>query len=121
SEVLELVRTTGMFYVSKQASLIAGLFAALSDGDLETARVWLRDFEKNLPIFGKGFHSWYHMFVVREALLRGDLERAVTHRPEMIRLSLAAGWPMHDAAAFLVSAQVLHERGEAGAAQADLA
>ena len=121
SEVLELARTTGMFYASKQASLIAGLFAALSDGDLETAHAWLRDFEKDLPIFGTGFHAWYHMFVVREALLRGDLERAATRRPEMVRLSLACGWPMHYGAACLVSAQVLHERGEAGAAQADLA
>src|SRR5439155_23126084 len=112
SEVLELARTTGMFYAAKHNTLGLGLLAALSDGDLETARAWLRELEKDLPILGRGYRAWYHMFVVRETLLRGDLERAATHRPEMVRFSRECGWPMNDAATLLVSAQVHHARGE---------
>jgi hypothetical protein len=119
--VLDLALSTGMFYAAKITLIAAGVFGALSDGDLETADAWTAEIKKDLPILGPGQLGWYYEFLVRAALTRGDVREAALHQPEMLRLGLAAGWCLNDAAVLLVSAQVNHLCGDTQAAHAHLA
>jgi ATP/maltotriose-dependent transcriptional regulator MalT len=121
AEVLDLALSTGMFYAAKITLIAAGVFGALSDGDLETADAWTAEIKKDLPILGPGQLGWYYEFLVRAALTRGDVREAALHQPEMLRLGLAAGWCLNDAAVLLVSAQVNHLCGDTQAAHAHLA
>jgi DNA-binding SARP family transcriptional activator len=118
--MLELAKTTGMFYAAKHGSLGGAIFGALSEGDIEAAEAWIKEMETELHLEGPGYHSWYHMFVVRAALLRGDLERATAHQPEMMRFSFAGGWHRNDAVAHLHSAELFHLRGMAKEAHSHL-
>jgi DNA-binding SARP family transcriptional activator len=111
TEMLELARTTGMFYTARHVVLCGGLMGAISDGDLETTASWLRDLERDVHLLGPGFRYWHHWLVVWEALVRGDVERAASYQPEMLRLALAAGRPLDEAIAHLMSAQALLARG----------
>ena len=76
TEMLDLVRSTGISTVAMLLTLSVGIRAALSDGDLKTADIWIREMEKDLNAVGPGNKAWYFMSLVRTALLRGDLERA---------------------------------------------
>ncbi len=110
--MLELARTTGMFYTARHVALSGGLMAALSDGDVATATAWLRELERDVHLLGPGFRYWHSWFLVWEALIRRDVARAASHQPEMLRLARAAGRPGDEAVAHLMSAQTLHARGE---------
>ena len=114
AETLELARTTGMFYTARHVVLCGGLMAALSDGDLETAAPWLRELERDVHLLGPGFRYWHHWLVVWEALLRGEVARAVGYQPEMLRLARAGGRPLDEAVAHLMSAQALQASGDKG-------
>ena len=114
--MLELARTTGMFYTARHVVLSGGLVGALSDGDLATAGAWLRELERDVHLLGPGFRAWHHWFVVWEALIRKDVARAASYQPEMLRLAEADGRPVDEAVACLMSAQTLHARGETSAA-----
>ena len=114
--MLELARTTGMFYTARHVVLSGGLVGALSDGDLATAGAWLRELERDVHLLGPGFRAWHHWFVVWEALIRKDVARAASYQPEMLRLAQAAGRPVDEAVACLMSAQTLHALGETSAA-----
>ena len=109
SHALELGRATGALdTTTRDALLLGGLMNALSHGDLVTTATWRQEFAKELHSVGPGYACWYHVFVVWESLLRGDVSRAATHQPEMLRLALADGWPFDESLAHLLSAQVLH-------------
>jgi len=112
AEMLELARTTGMFYTARHVVLCGGLMGAISDGDLETAAPWLRELERDVHLLGQGFRYWHHWLVVWEALIRGDVERAANYQPEMLRLARAGGRPLDEAIAHLMSAQAFHARGD---------
>lgn len=109
--MLELAQKAG-FDPWKCGVLIAGLVGALSDGDLETARPWLREMMKNLNAGGPGYDFSIHWAIVWEAMIRDDTTRAASYQPEMLRLGLNDGWPVHNAVAHLLSVQLLHARGE---------
>ena len=111
AQMLELVPTTGGFSGETRV-LCGGLTGALSDGDLETSAAWLQELERDLHRLGPMFHFWHHWFIVWEALIRGDVGRAATHQPEMLRLALQGGCVLDEVVAHLMSAQVLHARGE---------
>ena len=121
TEMLDLVRTTGISTVAMLLTLSFGIRAALSDGDLKTADIWIREMEKHLNAVGPGNKSWYFMFIVRTALLRGDLERAAAQQPEMLHLSLAGGQPLGCVEALLISTEVLGRQGKIDEAQVHLA
>jgi LuxR family transcriptional regulator, maltose regulon positive regulatory protein len=112
SEMLDLVRATGMSNVAKHATLSCGIKAALSDGDLKTADIWIREMEQDLDVLGPGYKGWYYASIIRMALLQGELERAVAQQPEMLRLSLAGGAPLTCVEALLVSAEVFGRCGK---------
>ncbi len=121
SDALELGRTTGVLDTSTRHGLLTvGLMSALSQGDRATTSTWLQDFAKDLHALGPGHACWYHVFVVWDALLRGDVSRAVAHQPEMLRLAVADGWPLDEALAHLVSAKVRHACGEERTARGHL-
>ncbi len=120
AEILEVTRPTGAIVTAKHGALGFGVFAALSDGAVETAEAWLRETEGDLPMVGPGFRGWHHQFVARAAELRGDLRRAAAHQPEMLRLSLAAGWKLDNAISHLVSAYLLHRCGDPAEARGHL-
>lgn len=112
ARMLQLAQTTGMFYTARHVVLGGGLMGALSDGDLETAATWLRELERDLQHLGPVFRFWHHWLVVWEALIRRDVTRAASYQPEMLRLGLRDGGPLDQVVAHLMSAQVLHARGE---------
>src|SRR5262245_41419711 len=120
TDVLELARTTGAFYTARHVGLCGGLAGALSDGDLETSAAWLRELERDVHRLGPMFRFWHHWFIVWEALIRHDVGRAATYQPEMVRLALQGGCVLDEAIAHLMSAQVLHARGEDRAARGHL-
>jgi LuxR family maltose regulon positive regulatory protein len=112
AQMLELVPTTGGSSAARRMVLCGGLTGALSDGDLETSAAWLQELERDLHLLGPLFHFWHHSFIVWEALIRHDVGRAAIYQPEMLRLALQAGCVLDEAIAHLMSAQVLHARGE---------
>jgi DNA-binding SARP family transcriptional activator len=57
--------------------------------------------------------AWHHWFIVWDALVRRDVGRAAAHQHEMLRRALLDGCVLDQAVACLMSAQVLHARGEA--------
>ena len=120
TEMLDLVRSTGISTVAMLLTLSVGIRAALSDGDLKTADIWIREMEKDLNAVGPGNKAWYFMSIVRTALLRGDLERAAAKQPEMLRLSLAGGQPLGCVEAILISTEVLGRQGKIDEAQVHL-
>ena len=120
AQVLELAQTTGAFYTARHVALCGGLTGALSDGDLETSASWLRELERDVHRLGPMFRFWHHWFIVWDALIRRDVGRAATYQPEMLRLALLEGCVLDEALAHLISAQVLHARGEERDARAHL-
>jgi LuxR family transcriptional regulator, maltose regulon positive regulatory protein len=112
AQALELAQTTGAFYTARHVALCGGLTGALSDGDLELSASWLRELDRDVHRLGPMFRFWHHWFIVWEALIRRDVGRAATYQPEMLRLALLAGCVLDEALAHLISAQVLHARGE---------
>jgi LuxR family transcriptional regulator, maltose regulon positive regulatory protein len=120
AQMLELEQTTGMFYTSRHIVLAAGLLGALSDGDLEIAASWLREQERDVHDLGPLFRFTHHWFIVWEALLRGNVPRAVSYQPEMVRLALLDCRPLDEAVAQLMSAEVLHARGDERGARTHL-
>ena len=112
TEMLDLVRTTGILQAAKHVTLSLGIRAALSDGDLKMADIWIRELEKDLNTLGPGHKGWYFTFIVRTALVRGDLERAAAQQPEMLRLALAGGQPLGCVEALLISTEVLGRQGK---------
>ena len=111
SEMLDLARKTG-FEAAKYNALAAGLLGALSDGDLETAGPWLREMTRNLDSVGTGFAFFAPWMVVWQALFQGDMARATSYQPEMLRLGTSDGWLVNNVVAYLMSVQVFHVRGE---------
>src|SRR5439155_16688943 len=113
AEMLELAQSTGMLGpTTRYASLSIGIMWALTHGDLETAGPWLQEMVKARNSFGPGFSFFTQWFLVWEALLRGDVARAASYQPEMLRLGLADGWLRDEMIARVLSVQVLHQRGQ---------
>src|SRR4029077_9625089 len=94
TNVLDLVRTTGMFYTARHVILCGGLVGALSDGDVETAETWRRELEVDMHRLGPLFRLWHHRSVVWQALIQRDAARAMSYQPEMLRLAEAIGCPL---------------------------
>jgi ATP/maltotriose-dependent transcriptional regulator MalT/DNA-binding SARP family transcriptional activator len=120
AQILELAQNTGMFYTARHVVLAAGLLGALSDGDLEIAGSWLRELERDVHLLGPVFRFVHHCFIVWEALVRGDVTRAVSYLPEMLRLAALDGRPLDEAVAHLMSAEALDARGDAREARTHL-
>ena len=120
SYTLEFSQKAG-FEPGKYGALTAGLIGALSDGDLETAGPWLQEIVKNLDVAPPGYAFFSHWVVVWEALIRGEIPRAARHQPEMLRIGLLDGWPVHNLVAHLLSAHVLQAYGAKREAEARLA
>ncbi|HWP24204.1 MAG TPA: BTAD domain-containing putative transcriptional regulator [Candidatus Binatia bacterium] len=108
-EMLELARASGAHHSATYAVLCGGIFGALSNGDLATAHQWLGALEKDLKSLGPGYHFWHRFLALREALGRGEVERAAGYRAEMLRLGIADGWPLDEALGYLLSAEVFHQ------------
>jgi ATP/maltotriose-dependent transcriptional regulator MalT/DNA-binding SARP family transcriptional activator len=110
--MLERVQTAGGSSPAKCMVLCGGLMGALSDGDLHTSALWRQELERDVHRLGPVFRFWHHWFIVWDALIRRDVGRAATYQPEMLRLALLGGGALDEAVAHLMSAQVLHARGE---------
>lgn len=110
NRVLELAQSKGMFYAAKFAVLGYGLFAALSDGDMGLATLWLHELDKEAHLLGPGFHCFYRICSVWRALLANNLEVAAMHQPDMLRLGIRDGWPLEESITRLFSVLVLHAR-----------
>ncbi|HZD41112.1 MAG TPA: hypothetical protein VE131_10350, partial [Terriglobales bacterium] len=110
SEILQMAGEAGIFFAARYVVLYYGIIAALGDGDLKTARPWISEMEQGLPYLGPGYRSWYLMAAIRLALLENEVDRAASYQPEMLQVSLAAGWHFNDALAYILSAIVLHAR-----------
>jgi ATP/maltotriose-dependent transcriptional regulator MalT/DNA-binding SARP family transcriptional activator len=98
-----------------------GAYAALSAGDLGAARAFL---EKKAAALDHGRRldaSQYHFLAAWEAVLRGDLPRAVECADAALRLAIEAGTPFPEALNHVAMAQLLHERGEPAPAAEHLA
>src|SRR5262249_47761988 len=122
ADVIELSKRSEMLHGAKDITIAGGIFGALSDGDLLTAQAWLTEMEKDVAIFGPGYHSWHQMLLLRASALRGDLDQAEVHRVRMMQYARPAvvTWPFNDAVSFLLSATVRHARGVRDGAWADL-
>jgi LuxR family maltose regulon positive regulatory protein len=120
AEMLEFAEKTGVVHSANYSTLRFGIVAALDHGDLTTATTWLREMETALPRLGPHHRCWYHSSVVIEALIRGDVERATAHQPEMLKFGLDTGWQLDEACARLLSAQVRQARGDERAAREHL-
>jgi LuxR family transcriptional regulator, maltose regulon positive regulatory protein len=119
SYTLDLAQKCG-FEPGKYGALNTGLIGALSDGDLETAGPWLQESVKHLNVAHPGYSFFSHWMVVWEALIRGDILRAASYQPEMLRIGIRDGWPVHNAVANLLSVHVLHAQNKTKEAQARL-
>ena len=73
AKLLEVARTSGVFAISKYVVLGLGITAALTDGDLETAGTWLREWQPDLSQLSAGYQGWYKMLTVQMALLTDDV------------------------------------------------
>jgi ATP/maltotriose-dependent transcriptional regulator MalT/DNA-binding SARP family transcriptional activator len=120
ASMLELVQSTGMFYTARHVILCGGLIGAVSDGDLETADAWLRELEVDVHQLGPLFRAFHHRVIVWQALIRGDVARAMRYHPEMLRLGELDGSVVGRITAHLTSAQTLHAHGDEPAARAAL-
>jgi len=109
-----------MLNIAMHVTLSVGIRAALSDGDLETADKWIQEMGMDLSRFGLGYRNWYYIFITRAALLRGNINEAVAHRPEMMRLSIATGATLGWMEGLLISAEVFDREGKATEARAEL-
>jgi LuxR family transcriptional regulator, maltose regulon positive regulatory protein len=118
TRMLDLARSTGMFYTARHIILCGGVVGALSDGDLETAEAWQRELEVDVHTLGPMFRFWHHRAIVWAALIRRDVARASSYQAEMLRLAEQLGAPLDLAVAQLTSAQIFHARGEADGARA---
>ena len=89
-----------------------GIMSCLNMGDLETAQSML---EKMGPSLGR--HSlmdigYYHICQARQALLRSDLETAISQVEWSLQAELKSGFYMGLSLGYLISAQVLHRIGK---------
>jgi LuxR family transcriptional regulator, maltose regulon positive regulatory protein len=107
AHTLELAQKSG-FEPIKYAILMVGLIGALSDGDLETAGLWLEEIPKNIDLAPSGYSFISYWMRVWGALSMGDVPRAIREQPEMLQVGLRDGWPLNNIVARLLSAQVLH-------------
>jgi ATP/maltotriose-dependent transcriptional regulator MalT/DNA-binding SARP family transcriptional activator len=105
-KMLDLTRTTGMFYTARHVVLSAGIMAALGNDDLTSAASWLEALGEDVDRLGAGFRFWHRWLLVWDALMRGDQRQAASRRAEMQRLAEAGGRPVDLAVAHLLSAQV---------------
>ena len=119
--MLDLARTTGMFYTARHVILCGGLIGALSDGDVETAEAWRRELEVDMHRLGPLFRLWHHRSIVWQALIQRDAARAMSYQSEMLRLAEAVGCPLDVAVTHVASAQALHAGGDAQEARAAIA
>src|SRR2546425_1268700 len=113
SEMLELTQATGMLSLTTRYGLLSvGLQWALTHGDLETAGPWLQELVKARNSLGPGWAFFSYFFGAMEALIRGDVGRAASYLPEMLRLALLDGWLRDEVLARVLSVQILHQRGQ---------
>jgi len=117
AQLLEFAKKTGVIHSVNYCILRSGIIAALDQGDLTTAATWLPEMEKDLPRLGTNYRCWYHSCVIRDALIRQDIEKAAAHQPEMLRLGLDSGWPLDEVFARVLSAHVKQARGNDTAAR----
>lgn len=110
-EMREHARATGLHHVLSTALLGHGALAALSDGDLDTAGTWIREFAEEAAEWGPTYELAYHGLAALEALARGDLDGASTRERGMARRGYTSGVPKEEALARVVAAYVWHERG----------
>ena len=120
SDMLDLTRTTGLLHTAKHVTLGIGITAALGDGDWDTADRWIHEMERDVTILTPGYKGWYYGFLVRTALVRGELDRAAAHQPEMLHLLTAGGAAIYILTAHIVSAEILGRRGEKNRARVHL-
>jgi LuxR family transcriptional regulator, maltose regulon positive regulatory protein len=121
SEMLDLVRTTGVsHHAAKHSTLGLGITTALSNGDLDTVDTWIQEIERDLTVVTPAYRGWSYGFIMRTALLRGDVDRAAAHQPEMLRSQLASGAPLFALTAHLISADLLDRHGEEQEARAHI-
>jgi DNA-binding SARP family transcriptional activator len=85
---------------------------------LPRVTAWLRELEIDVHLLGPLFRSFHHRVIVWQALIRGDVARAVSYQPEMLRLAQLGGSPLDLATAHLTSAQTFHAHGDARSARA---
>src|SRR5438552_12985436 len=64
---------TGLRHALTTVIACWGAFAALSDGDLDTAGKWIAEMAGEVAELGPTYEVAYHGLVILEALARGDL------------------------------------------------
>ncbi len=109
-EMREHARATGLHHVLNTALLFHGGLAALSDGDLDTAETWTREFAVEAAEWEPAYELAHHGLAALEALARGDLDSSSTHERAMARLGYTSGMPKDEAMARVTAAYVWHER-----------
>jgi tetratricopeptide (TPR) repeat protein len=111
-QAIDYLRAIGLRNAQWYIVHCLGAFAALSDDDLPAARAYLDTLERDREALGMGVGCWFESFLVRKALLSGNLPEARRHQPEMMRLSESCGSPRMQVPTYLLSAQVFHACGE---------
>ncbi len=111
SAALELSQTTGIRLLD-YLLLGQGVCAALSKGELATAREFL---ERMAPVLGSARRndiSYYYHAASWYSLLRGDIVRARTEAEKATELAIECGSPFAEGICALTLAHILHQCAE---------
>jgi tetratricopeptide (TPR) repeat protein len=119
-EMREHAKATGLRHPMSTGLVCWGAFAALSDGDLETARAWIQELGEEVKDWGPLWALAYHGLRVLEALAQGDLREASEHERELAQLGYTSGMPYEEAQARVTAAYVCHRCGTHDQARAHL-
>jgi ATP/maltotriose-dependent transcriptional regulator MalT/DNA-binding SARP family transcriptional activator len=120
NEGLELARASGV-RKAYETLLLEGAALALSRGDLATAAASLREMAGEIGGAALLNRLKYHAYVVWEALLRADVERAAAAAQSVLRLCGETGRPYWEAIGRLLALQALHESGDSREARREVA
>jgi DNA-binding SARP family transcriptional activator len=117
---LELAETTGAHVLDRQMFVECAV-AALTNGDSAMAERYLHKISPTLDKLARCDRTSYHYVSALNCLATGNLPLAYSHQEEGLELAIGTGMPLFEAICRLLSAQVLHERGEYKTAQEHVA
>jgi LuxR family transcriptional regulator, maltose regulon positive regulatory protein len=115
---LALARATGV-HTTDFMLLAQGAVSAISDGTSRAAREWL-DKMAGLAL-GRDARSYCHFLASWNAVLHGEVERAIGYVDLALPLAIDSGMPYSEAVARLLRAELLHDTGRDVEAQNEIA
>jgi len=111
SDGLKTSEHSGIF--SQYSHLMGhGAMSCLNIGDLETAQGMLEKMGSSLERFSLMDIGYYHFIQARHALLRSDLDTAISQVEWGLQPELKSGFYMGLSLGYLISTQVLHRIGK---------